>query len=353
MNMMRFSKLLMAIAAALMAFETTAQDVNVDRVPVHRPLIEEYTGTWCGWCVRGLVGMELLRQRFGDEFIGVAYHNDDPMEIMYTNDFPSSFWGYPTAFIERSREVDPFYGFSGYSAGIVSDMEQYTAIAVNADAIVAAQWTSDEKTAIDVDVTCYFTVDEQRANYAIEVMLVADDLHGSSSSWNQKNYYSGTTYYSSDPYLGPWVTKPEVVSGYHFNDVIIGTSGVVAGSLPSEIVAYNDYSYHYHFTLNSLPKPSLIQNKDNLHVIAVIINKANGRAVNANRCFINDYHTVMYGDVNDDGKLSIDDATALINYLLYRDATLINMENADVDNDGKVNIDDVVALINMLLSHIE
>ncbi len=61
----------------------------------------------------------------------------------------------------------------------------------------------------------------------------------------------------------------------------------------------------------------------------------------------------MYGDVNDDGKLSIDDATALINYLLYHDATLVNMENADVVNDGQVNIDDVVALINMLLSHIE
>ena len=350
---MRISKLLISIAAGLMAFATTAQEVNVDRDPVHRPLIEGYTGTWCGWCVRGLVGMELLRQRFGDQFIGVAYHNDDPMEIMYTNDFPSSFWGFPTAFIERTREVDPFYGFSGISAGIVSDMEQYAAIPVNADAAVTAQWTSDEKTAIDVDVTCYFTADEQSANYAIEVMLVADDLHGSSSSWNQKNYYSGTTYYSSDPYLGPWVAKPEVVSGYHFNDVIIGTSGVVAGSLPSDIVAYNDYSYHYCFTLSSLPKPSLIQNKDNLHVIAVIVNKANRRTVNANRCFINDYHTAVYGDVNDDGKLSIDDVTALINYLISSDAALVNMENTDVDNNGKVNIDDVTALINTLLKKLE
>ena len=61
----------------------------------------------------------------------------------------------------------------------------------------------------------------------------------------------------------------------------------------------------------------------------------------------------MYGDVNDDGKLSIDDATALINYLLSRDATLVNMENADVDNDGKVNIDDVTALINTLLKKLE
>ena len=336
-----------------MVFSSSAKVLNEDRVPVHRPLIEEYTGTWCGWCVRGLVGMELLRERFGDEFIGVAYHNGDAMEIMSEDDFPSSFWGYPTAFIERTREVDPFYGFSDVSAGIVSDMQQYAAIAVNADAFVTAQWTSDEKTAIDVDVTSYFTVDAQNANYAIEVMLVADDLYGSGSLWNQQNYYNGTTYYSSDPYLGPWVSKPEVVSGYHFNDVIVGTTGVVSGSLPAEIVAYTDYSYHCSFILSRLPVPSLIQNKDNLHVIAVIVNKANRRAVNANRCYIDDYHVDIQGDMNDDGKLDIDDVVTMINYLLSHDETIINMSKADIDSDGKININDVTALIQIFLTRPE
>ena len=88
-------------------------------------------------------------------------------------------------------------------------------------------------------------------------------------------------------------------------------------------------------------------------MIAVIVNKDNRRTVNANRCFINDFHTVMYGDVNDDGNLSIDDVTALINYLLSGDAALVNMENADVNNDGKVNIDDVTALIDLLLRNRE
>ena len=349
---MRFSKLMIAIAAGLMAFTTTAQAVNDDRVPVHRPLIEEYSGTWCGWCVRGLVGLELLRERFGDEFIGVSYHNDDPMEIMYSNDFPNDFWGYPTAFIERTYEIDPYYGFSYTSAGIISDMEQFAAKDVIADAFVTARWTSDEKTAIDVDVTSYFTIDAG-ANYALEIMLIADDLHGSSPSWDQENYYCETDYYSSDPYLGPWVYKPDVLTGYHFNDIIIGTSGIVNGSLPDEIVAYNDYSFHYRFNLSSLPVPSLVQNKDNLHVIAVIINKTNRQAVNANRCFISDYQAVIYGDVNDDGKVNITDVTDLINYLLSLDETLINTTNADLDSDGRIKIDDVTTLINFLLSNPE
>lgn len=58
----------------------------------------------------------------------------------------------------------------------------------------------------------------------------------------------------------------------------------------------------------------------------------------------------LLGDVNDDGKVNIDDLTALIDYLLRGDASLINMNNADVYTDGQLNIDDVTTLIKYLLS---
>ena len=55
------------------------------------------------------------------------------------------------------------------------------------------------------------------------------------------------------------------------------------------------------------------------------------------------------GDVNDDGKVNIQDVTELINYLLSGNTTPINRTNADVDGDGAVNITDVTTLINNLL----
>ena len=58
----------------------------------------------------------------------------------------------------------------------------------------------------------------------------------------------------------------------------------------------------------------------------------------------------MPGDTDGDGKINIDDVTALINYLLTGNTSSINTTNADVDGNGKVNIDDVTALINYLLS---
>ncbi len=57
----------------------------------------------------------------------------------------------------------------------------------------------------------------------------------------------------------------------------------------------------------------------------------------------------MRGDVNNDQKVDIADATALINYLLYGDATNLNLENANCNLLEGVDIADATTLINYLL----
>ena len=59
--------------------------------------------------------------------------------------------------------------------------------------------------------------------------------------------------------------------------------------------------------------------------------------------------SVMLGDVNDDGIVSIKDVTVLIDYLLGSNPQPFNMLNADVNVNGSVTIADVTALIDMLL----
>ena len=59
---------------------------------------------------------------------------------------------------------------------------------------------------------------------------------------------------------------------------------------------------------------------------------------------------VMIGDVNMDGKVNIADVTALIDYLLSNDASLISLPNSDINGDTNINIADVTALIDMLLT---
>lgn len=56
------------------------------------------------------------------------------------------------------------------------------------------------------------------------------------------------------------------------------------------------------------------------------------------------------GDVNMDGRISIDDVTVLIDILLGSVLNNYDLGAADVDGDGRVSIDDVTALIDILLS---
>ena len=58
---------------------------------------------------------------------------------------------------------------------------------------------------------------------------------------------------------------------------------------------------------------------------------------------------VMPGDVDGNGKMNISDVTELIDYLLTRDASSIDLGAADVNSDDMVNIVDVTVLIDMIL----
>ena len=57
----------------------------------------------------------------------------------------------------------------------------------------------------------------------------------------------------------------------------------------------------------------------------------------------------LRGDVDSDSKVSIDDVTGMIDYLLSSEGTSIDMDNADVNGDNTVDINDVTALIDYLL----
>ena len=55
------------------------------------------------------------------------------------------------------------------------------------------------------------------------------------------------------------------------------------------------------------------------------------------------------GDVDANGVVGMDDLTALINYLVYGDASSINLANANCDGYEGVGMDDLTALINFLV----
>ena len=63
-------------------------------------------------------------------------------------------------------------------------------------------------------------------------------------------------------------------------------------------------------------------------------------------------NTLILGDVNKDGQISIADVTALVNIILGKDSTspyIYDHVAADVNQDGSISIADVTALVNIIL----
>ena len=64
------ASMVIASLAAPVANATPTGTATYDRVTV----VEEGTGTWCGWCVRGIVALEYMRENYPDKFIGIGVH---------------------------------------------------------------------------------------------------------------------------------------------------------------------------------------------------------------------------------------------------------------------------------------
>ena len=67
-------------------------------------VVEDFTGTWCGWCPRVSEAVRLLKQETSDAIV-VAIHNGDPMQFSREGTIRAAFnvTGFPTALINRQE----------------------------------------------------------------------------------------------------------------------------------------------------------------------------------------------------------------------------------------------------------
>ncbi len=110
------------------------------------------------------------------------------------------------------------------------------------------------------------------------------------------------------------------------------TTTVVAGTQYSTEKRNNDFSYY--FTGDGSDYVFTFDAEHLTFTIEVVENQP----------------TILLGDVNGDGTLSIKDVTELINYLLAGEQPGFNAANADVNQDGKISISDVSGVISIVLN---
>lgn len=220
----------------------------LDTIITKKVLVEQATGTWCGYCTDGTVVMKDILQSYPNA-IGVTIHNGDAMAFTVGNTVNSTFVsGYPAGMIDRVK-FDDQSGVGISRGSWKAKTEERLGIPIPVH--VSATHTYDMATRIvDVTVRAAF-YENMSGDFRFNCYIVEDSLTGTGTGWDQANYYNGTTGHPMQGLGNPIV-------GYVHNYVtrnMLGGAWGTAGIIPSNVPKGSVYERNYTFTLPSGYRP--------------------------------------------------------------------------------------------------
>lgn len=227
-------------------------------------VVEEGTGTWCQWCPRGIVGIQTMMENHPDDFIPIAVHVNDEMETdTYETFVRQNFSAFPTCTMDRLYHFDP-------NATSLEDYYQKEIESSSSSISMMAKWNDDDKTSVTITTTTQFAHDMDD-DYRIAYVITENQV----GPYIQKNAYAG----GGEGPMGGFENENPNVSIFHnhvarFISDVKGTKGTVPSSPEGGV----DHTYSY-----SLVMPDNIQNKDNIEIIVLLINRESEIIENADR----------------------------------------------------------------------
>jgi hypothetical protein len=244
----------------------------VPYIPEKKVIGEEATGTWCGWCVRGICFMDYMAETYPDTWIGIAVHNGDPMVVPeYDAALPNiipNFPGYPSGTVDRVGMYDPSEFEEGY-------LERIDAVSPATCEITNFSWDPATRE-VSFDVESEFVTDVSH-ELRFMAILVEDSVFGTSSDWNQSNYYAGGGQGEMCGYESLPNPVPASQMKYdHVARAILDTPYGTEGSLPEDILSGETHSYTYTYTIPDE------WNYYWMHFVGALIDMGTGEILNAN-----------------------------------------------------------------------
>lgn len=229
-----------------------------------RPVIEEGTGTWCGYCPRGIVMMEYLKKHYPD-WIRIAVHVSDRMSVNSYSGWVNQFSGgsAPVAVTNRVIETPVVGAYDEYYKPIYDAVTEYPAYAkVTLTKAICSEDGNKVSISSTTEVACDVNIP-----HMLSFVIVEDKV----GPYGQSNYYAGGSY---GPMEG-WENKSSTAQTY-FDDVAraINSYPGIEGSLPEVLEAGKTYDYSLDMSLSNVKNTWF-------RVIALITNAATGEIMNA------------------------------------------------------------------------
>lgn len=313
-----------------------------NKLPKHRPVMEEFTGTWCGNCARGWIGLEVMT-RLHPDFIALAYHSGDVMQVIDQKQFlgfdtenPS----YPMANIDRVyTDIDPYYGADMTPFGIEEIWKKQAEILAPASLETEAAFTPDGND-IKAKAILEFPEDANDADkYSVEFVLVTDGLHGEGQAWEQSNYLEENE--KGDfpfPEADIFFAGSSSIPNMHYNDVVVATTRLRDGliKLPAKVEAEKAFSIEGTISevdsIKNMANYPVIQDSKNLRIVALLINEK-GQIVNGAQAKVTGYETTGIRNINTNAAEA--DVPAIYNLQGHRLQTMQKGLNIIRTKDGK------------------
>lgn len=263
--------------------------------PQKRVVLEEMTGVDCPNCPLGILMIEKLRKQYGDLFIPISLHT-------YTGDA----WGYgvmdysnglgliaaPSARIDRTKGI--YYPMASTATAYLDTNPQdplwadVVAQQLNKAPLcnfnIASTYTSAKKDEVKYTANVEYAIDAESQQLSLLFVVLEDGL---------VNYQQNGFGQTSEPLLKEWGQGGTNSDGYVYpfthNDVarsVVGSNyGGTIGLLPTTYEASKTVS-----ATTTQTFPSNVMNKENAHVVGMLIDTQTGEVVNAAECKFADYN---------------------------------------------------------------
>lgn len=217
-----------------------------------RVLIEDFTGTWCGYCPRVSYAIEQVKAQTSDVVVTAIHRGNDPYNFSGATALENQIGlsGYPTAMLNRNTE----WNYPETSSTSINQAVNLTS-GVNPK-IGVAMTTSTSGNTATVDVKVKFGASFN--NLKLVVYAVEDNL-----IYNQTNY---TSYYGGS----------SVISNFEHDHVLraVLTSSILGESITGSTNLNDEYSKSFTYTI-----PATV-NASNVKFVAFVIDSSN-KALNS------------------------------------------------------------------------
>lgn len=282
------------------ATTSTGSVSRISYVPFRKMLIEDSTGTWCGYCPSAAYNIECMQEdeEMKEYVVAVSVHASGSPNDQMVVDYYHSALGcttQPTLVLNRKD------AFSMGTADLNFDKTNPASVAYRIaekqkeptllDVDLTGDWVieGNDTTAINCRAVVKTAFPTSESRYRLAFILTENNVYlPNNGNWKQSNYYSGAAAEIGST-LGGWTELPEYVINVRYQDVARGIWDFngIEGSLPEALALDTEYNYDYQIVIPDTEKISTAGTKirpaikrDYCIIICAVIDTVTGEVVN-------------------------------------------------------------------------